>query len=131
MILRSSGPRRVTGAFKAFVLDQLQEVGEVTARSMFGAVGLYCRGAFFGIVAGDVLYLKVDDSNRPEFEKAGMTPFKPYVDRPETMQYYPVPIDVLENAGDLVQWARRAVAIAERTGERRRRQRPRRQTRAR
>src|SRR5438046_1273379 len=27
---------------------------------MFGGVGLYCRGAFFGIIAGDVLSLKWD-----------------------------------------------------------------------
>jgi DNA transformation protein and related proteins len=100
--------------FEAFVLDQLGETGDVSAKKMFGGVGLYCDGVFFGIVARDELYLKVDDSTRAQFEKAGSAAFKPYPDRPGTMQYYRVPIDVLESAPELVRWAREAVAVARR-----------------
>ena len=35
-------------------------VGQVTPKSMFGAVGLYYTDVFFGIVAADTLYLKVE-----------------------------------------------------------------------
>ncbi|HXD15378.1 MAG TPA: TfoX/Sxy family protein [Vicinamibacterales bacterium] len=104
----------VTDAFKSFVLDQLEGLGDVVPRSMFGGVGLYCRGVFFGILARDVLYLKVNDTNRPDYVKAGMDPFKPYPDRPSTMQYYAVPADVLEAPTELVAWARRSIAIADR-----------------
>jgi DNA transformation protein and related proteins len=104
----------VTDAFRAFVLDQLEGLGDVTWRSMFGGVGLYCRGLFFGIIARDVVYLKADDQNRPDYERAGMKPFKPYPDRPSTMQYYAVPLEVVESALDLVVWARKAVAAADR-----------------
>ena len=83
---------------------------------MFGGVGLYCRGLFFGIIARDTLYLKVDDENRPDYEAARMKSFKPYADRPATMQYYAVPLDVLESPLDLARWARKAVAAAERAG---------------
>ena len=38
---------------------------------MFGGVGLYHADLFFGIIARDVLYLKVDDVNRPDYEAAG------------------------------------------------------------
>jgi DNA transformation protein len=100
------------------VLDQLHDLGDVTARAMFGAIGLYHREVFFGIVSGDVLYLKVDDTNRPDFERAGMKAFKPYPDRPGTMQYYAAPLDVLENADELVAWARRSVEVAARAGRR-------------
>jgi DNA transformation protein len=103
-------PMRVSDGFKSFVLDQLDELGEVTPRSMFGGVGLYRAGVFFGILAADVLYLKVDDANRPDYERAGAKPFKPYPNRPGTMQYYAVPLDVLESAPELIAWARRAVA---------------------
>lgn len=82
---------------------------------MFGGVGLYCDDVFFGIIARDRLYLKVDDTNRPDFQGAGMKPFKPYADRPGTMQYYEVPVGVLESAPELRQWARRSVAAARRT----------------
>jgi DNA transformation protein and related proteins len=99
-------------AFRSFVLDQLAELGDVTPRSMFGGVGLYYRGVFFGIIARDVLYLKVDEGNRSDYTRAGMKPFKPYRDRPGTMQYYAVPLAVLESAMDLTTWARKAVAAA-------------------
>lgn len=105
---------RATNAFRSFVLDQLEELGDVTSRSMFGGAGLYCRGLFFGIIANDTLYLKTDEKNRPDYERAGMKPFKPYRDRPATMKYYEVPVGVLESALDLVRWARKAVAVAER-----------------
>ena len=105
---------RVTDGFRSFVLDQLEELGGVTARAMFGGVGLYYHGRFFGIIARDTLYLKADDGNRTDYERAGMKPFKPYRDRPGTMQYYAVPVGVLESPLDLGQWARKAIAAAER-----------------
>lgn len=109
---------RVTDGFRSFVLDQLEEFGDVTARAMFGGVGLYRHGRFFGIIARDTLYLKVDDANRPDYQRAEMKPFKPYRDRPGTMQYYAVPIEVLESPLDLSQWARKALAAAERAAAR-------------
>lgn len=102
----------VSAAFKSFVLDQLEELGDVTPRSMFGGVGLYHRGVFFGILARDTLYLKVGDSNRADYERAGMKAFKPYADRSGTMKYYAVPLDVLENAPELAVWAGKAIATA-------------------
>jgi DNA transformation protein len=81
---------------------------------MFGGVGLYSRGVFFGIIARDVLYMKTDDTTRGEYERAGMKPFRPYPDRAGTMQYYAVPVGVLESASELVEWARKAVGVAAR-----------------
>lgn len=107
---------RVSGGFRSFALDQLHGIGDVTPRAMFGGVGLYCHGVFFGILAADVLYLKVDETNRPDFERAGSKPFTPYADRAGTMQYWAVPIDILESAPELAAWARKAVAVAERAG---------------
>jgi DNA transformation protein and related proteins len=109
---------RVSEGFKALVLDNLTELGGVIPRSMFGGVGLYCDGVFFGIIAADVIYLKVDAANRGDFERAGMQPFNPYPDRAGTMQYYAVPLEVVESAPELVAWSRKAVAVAERAGRR-------------
>lgn len=107
-------PLKVSDGFRAFVLDQLEEFGDVTAKSMFGGVGLYHNDLFFGILAGDVLYLKADDRTRATFERAGSKPFKPYADRAGTMQYYAVPVGVLESPVELARWARGAVAAATR-----------------
>ena len=44
---------------------------------MFGGVGLYAGEIFFGILAGDTLFLKVDDTTRQAYEHAGATPSSP------------------------------------------------------
>lgn len=113
----------VSESFRAFVLDQLEGLGGVHARAMFGGVGLYAGDLFIGIIAADTLYFKVDDTNRAAYEAAGMSAFKPYPDRSETMAYYQVPAGVLEDADELVAWARRAcrVAAAKRQSKRTRR----------
>jgi DNA transformation protein and related proteins len=108
----------VSAAFKQFVLDQLEDLGDVHPRAMFGGCGLYSRGVFFAILAGDILYLKVDDETRGDYERAGSTAFKPFPDLPGTMGYYAVPVSVLESAPELVEWARRAVRVAERARRR-------------
>jgi DNA transformation protein and related proteins len=113
---RRPNPLGVTAGFRSFVLDQLAEIDDLVPRSMFGGIGLYCRGVFFGIIAGDRLYLKADDSNRADYESAGESPFRPYPDRAGTMQYYSVPVAILESAPELGEWARRAIRVAERSG---------------
>ena len=61
---------RVTSAFRAYAVDQLAALPHLRAQAMFGGVGLYADDVFFGLIASDVLHLKVDDSNRAEYEKA-------------------------------------------------------------
>jgi DNA transformation protein len=102
----------VSDSFMAFVTDQLAGCGEIVTRRMFGGAGIYCGDLFFAILSGDRLYLKVDDRNRGDFETAGKGPFQPYGDDRETMQYYEVPLAVLENADELVRWAHKALAVA-------------------
>jgi len=105
----------VTDSFVAFVLEQLEPVGPITPKRMFGGVGLYAGDLFFALLAGDVLYVKADDSTRGALEAAGARPFQPYPDRPRgggTMQYYSVPAAILEDRDELTAWAIRSVAIA-------------------
>ena len=103
---------RVTCGFREYVLDQLAAFPGLRDRSMFGGVGLYADDLFFGILASDVLYFKVDDSNRQEYEQAGSRPFKHHAARAMPMPYYAVPIEIVEDAATLVTWAKRAVDVA-------------------
>jgi len=103
---------RVSDGFRSYALDQLSSVEGLRARPMFGGYGLYAGEAFFGILAADVLYLKVDDSNRSDYEKARAPAFKPFVDRPMSMSYFAVPVSVLEASHTLTVWAARAIAVA-------------------
>ena len=100
---------RVSARFREYVVDQLSGIPGIRDRAMFGGVGLYAGDVFFGLIAADVLYFKVDDSNRQDYASAGYGPFKPYPDRVMTMPYYPVPVAILEDAPTVAQWAARAV----------------------
>ena len=109
----------VTDGFVAFVLEQLDPVGLVTPKAMFGGVGLYADDLFFALIAGDVLYLKGDDATRAEREAAGARPFEPYPNRPRgkgRMQYYSVPAAILEDGDALGAWATQSIAIARAQG---------------
>ena len=97
----------VSPEYLDYIIDQLKAFGPVTAKRMFGGAGLYHHGVFFGLVADDVLYFKVDDGNRQDYIDAGMGPFKPFGSY--SMGYYEVPADVLEDPDDLVLWAKKAV----------------------
>jgi DNA transformation protein len=100
----------------AFVLDQLAGLGALRSRRMFGGVGLYCDDIFFGLIDDGVLYLKVDDTTRARYTRRRLKPFAP--DGMPSMSYYPVPASILEDAGELVAWAREAVAVARRAADR-------------
>jgi DNA transformation protein len=105
----------VSDGFRTYALDQLSSVQGLRARPMFGGFGLYAEDVFFGILAADVLYLKVDDSNRSEYERAKALPFRPFANRPASMSYYAVPLSVLEASPRLALWAERSIAVAKST----------------
>ena len=87
----------VSREIEEYLVGQLESAGKVTSRRMFGGVGLYIDGAFCGIIGSESgqLYLKVDDSNRADYERESMEPFR----TPRgTMGYYTVPEHVVEDA---------------------------------
>ena len=100
-------------SFKDFVLDQLSALPEVRARAMFGAHGLYQADRFFGILDEGRLFFKVNDRTRAAYEQHGMGPFT-YESKGKTlaMGYYEVPLEIVEKAPDLVEWAREAIQVA-------------------
>jgi len=98
---------RERDSFKDFVLDQLGGLPGVACRAMFGGYGLYRDEVFFGIVHKGRLYFKTDDRTRAAYLTHGMKPFRP--NRKQTLKtYYEVPVDVMEDAGELIAWAARA-----------------------
>ena len=102
----------VSDEYLEYVKDQLQVVGTITAKKMFGGAGLYLESVFFALIANDVLYFKVDETNQPDYEAEGMNPFRPYGKESYAMSYYEVPIDILEDEEQLRGWAERAYEVA-------------------
>jgi len=99
----------VDESYKDYVVDQLGRLGFVTVKKMFGGACIYYGGMIFGLLADDVLYFKVDDSNKLDYVRAGMEPFQPFDDKPMVMSYYEVPVDILENRELLAEWAKKAL----------------------
>jgi DNA transformation protein len=103
----------VSKNFIDYVLEQLAQLANVTSRRMFGGVGLYADGLFFGLIDDDTLYFKVDDSNRADYVQRGSKPFCPVAGSTEvSMSYFDLPAEVLEDAEDLTRWARKSVLVA-------------------
>lgn len=89
-------------------------------RSMFGGLGLYHAGLFFGLVHEGALYLRVPPAQQAACRHAGSTPFQPPGGRPARGTYWHVPEPVLRDRRELRQWAERALADAAARGTQRR-----------
>ena len=108
----------VSEEFRLFVLDQLGMVTRVRGRRMFGGLGIFAGDLFFALADDDVLYLKADEATIPDFEAAGMKPFRPFGPDEPAMGYWELPPDVLEDVDALARWVDAALAVAARAGER-------------
>ena len=95
-------------SFKDFILDQLQELDGVEARRMFGGYGLYQDETFFAIVHKGRLYFNIDEATVGEYRKHRMKPFRPNA-KQTLKSYYQVPVEIVENAEQLAQWAKRTI----------------------
>ena len=105
----------VNPSFREFVLDQLGRVAPgIRGRGMFGGVGIYADDLFFALIGDDTLYLKVDETNRGDFEAEGMGPFMPFGEGGEVMHYYEIPADVLEEPARLKPWVEKSIEVARR-----------------
>ena len=95
-------------SFKDFVLDQLRHVTQLLCKAMFGGYGLYQGETFFGIIHKGRLYLKTSGATQPAYVARGMQPFRPN-GKQLLKQYYEVPVDILEDAEQVTDWALQAI----------------------
>ena len=99
--------------FLVHTLELLGPLGRVAARKMFGGHGLYCDGVFFGIVMDGTLYLKTDDQNRAEFERAGSEIFSySRKGKRATLNFYRAPEAAMDSTHLMLPWARSALSAA-------------------
>jgi DNA transformation protein len=105
--------------FVQYVLELLAPLKDVRARKMFGGYGIYRIDVMFGLVADDVLYLKVDQETIPGFEARGLGPFL-YEKKGKiiAMSYYQIPEEAMDSSPDLCEWAHQAYGVALRAKQR-------------
>jgi DNA transformation protein len=94
----------ISDGYQEFVLDQLADLHGLTCRAMFGGYGLTLHGKFFGIIHKGRLYFKTSPATAPLYRANHMRHFKPSA-RQTLKNYYEVPVDIVESAENLVEWA--------------------------
>ena len=50
--------------FVDFVVEQIKNAGEITAKKMFGEYGIYSDGKLFGLICDNKLFIKPTSSGR-------------------------------------------------------------------
>jgi DNA transformation protein and related proteins len=101
-------PEHIRELFAAF--------GAVDVRRMFGGAGVFANGVMIALVTGGVVYLKTDAETVASFEREGLVPFS-YATKDGTRtitSYWRMPDRLYDDAEELAQWARAALAAARR-----------------
>jgi len=93
--------------FTDYLQDVFVQFGEVRVRSMFGGHGLYHADCMFGLVADDMLYLKVDEKNQHLFTELDLPAFEFETKngRVMAMSYHLAPEVIYEEQEEAAIWA--------------------------
>jgi len=103
-----------------FIRDLFAPFGPVAVKRMFGGAGLWSEGSMFGLVFDGAIFLKVDETSIPDFEREGSRPFvytrakSPGRVGRASLSYWRLPERLYDDSEELAVWAARALAIAER-----------------
>lgn len=105
---------KVSPEYLNFVLEKLSPIGDIKSRAMFGGYGISYEGLMFALISEDVLYFKVNESNRDMYERARSKPFL------HGISYWEVPTEVVEENTKLHEWANISIGIAQKVAKKRR-----------
>ena len=99
--------------FVNYIMELIEPFEDITIRSMFGGYGIFKNEIMFALVANDILYFKVDEFNKFEFERQNLEPFEyRKKGKPMPMSYYRAPEEVFDNSDDMLRWAQVAFDAA-------------------
>jgi DNA transformation protein len=99
-----------------FVVELFSAFGPVSVRRMFSGAGIFADGLMIALAVDGVVYLKADDTFVPLFEREGQAPFS-YRTRNGSRtlsSYWRMPDRLYDDPDDLAEWARLALAAAQR-----------------
>jgi DNA transformation protein and related proteins len=104
----------LSAEYLAFIKDQMSGFGPVSIRRMFGGAGVSLDDVNFAIIADEILYLKTDQVNEPDFAAEDLEPFSYESRNGKRMQmsYRRAPPRVMDDADEMTLWCRRAFEAA-------------------
>jgi DNA transformation protein and related proteins len=100
--------------FKTFIIEQMADFGPVTVRPMFGGAAIQRDGLTFALLDDDVLYFKVNDETRSQFEAEGLKPFTYQTKKGDMVikGYHRAPARCLDDADEMKAWCSTAFGVA-------------------
>ena len=107
-----------------FLTDLFADFGPVTIRKMFSGYGISADGINFALALRSGLYFRADETTIPQFEAEGSRPFQ-YQQRSTAKvvtvnSYWELPARLFDDSEALTDWARDALAAAQRAALRKR-----------
>jgi DNA transformation protein and related proteins len=103
-----------------FIRELFARFGAVSVRRMFSGAGVFRDGLMFALIVRDEIFLKVDETSIPDFEREGSAPFtysrgkRSGRSSRHALPYWRLPERLYDDPDELAVWANRAFAIAER-----------------
>jgi DNA transformation protein len=101
---------------REFLIDLFADFGPVAIRKMFSGYGISADGINFALALRAGLFFRADEMTIPDYEAEGSKPFQ-YATRAKTVlvnSYWELPARLFDDSGELAQWARAALAAAQR-----------------
>ena len=101
---------------REFLVDLFADFGPVTIRKMFSGYGISADGTNFALALRAGLFFRADEVTIPGFEAEGSGPFQ-YQTRAKTVtvnSYWQLPARLFDDSEELAEWARAALAAAQR-----------------
>jgi DNA transformation protein len=101
---------------REFLIDLFADFGPVTIRRMFSGYGISADGTNFALALRAGLYFRADEATIPQYEAEGSKPFQ-YQTRAKTVtvnSYWQLPARLFDDTEELSEWARAALAAAQR-----------------
>jgi DNA transformation protein and related proteins len=105
-----------------FLIDLFSTFGPVTLRRMFSGYGISVDGTNFALALRAGLYFRADATTIPQFEAEGSKPFQ-YQNRARTVtvsSYWQLPARLFDDPDELSDWAKSALAAAQRAAVKKR-----------
>jgi DNA transformation protein len=105
-----------------FLIDLFSDFGPVTIRRMFSGFGISADGTNFALALRAGLFLRADEETIPRFEAEGSKPFQ-YQTQAKTVtvnSYWQLPARLFDDPEELAEWAKAALASAQRAALRKR-----------